>query len=154
MTTTRFRYSAIFSDAITMWRSPDEWHPLPAKDPDAAAATAAADPVEAAIDAIEDDQKGSILGNVIEHMKADEDTGKEPEIQKLTPRSLSVRIAARADWKTCEHRGPPDGKRGTRLWRPGGCPCDQPHATPPGLTTSNLTASRRAKPCRRAKQRF
>ena len=119
------------SDAITMWRSPDEWHPLPAKDPDAAAATAAADPVEAAIDAIEDDQKGSILGNVIEHMKADEDTGKEPEIQKLTPRSLSVRIAARADWKTCEHRGPPDGKRGTRLWRPGGCPCDQTQDTNP-----------------------
>ena len=36
-------------------------------------------------------------------MKADEDTGKELEIQQLTPR---------ADWKTCEHRRPPDGKRG------------------------------------------
>ena len=116
------------SDAITMWRSPDEWHPLPVDDPDTAAAAAAADPVEAAIDAIEDDQKGSILGDVIEQMKADTDTGQEPEIQKLTPRALSVRIAARTDWITCEHQR--DGKRRVRLYRPGGCPCDQSQANP------------------------
>ena len=119
-------------DAITMWRSPDEWTTLPDQDPDAARAAAAADPVEAAIDAIEDDQVSSILADVIERMKADEDTGKEPDIQKLTPRALSVRINARTDWTTCKHKGP-DGKEGARLWRPGGCPCDQSQASQPGF---------------------
>ena len=119
-------------DAITMWRSPDEWTTLPDQDPDAARAAAAADPVEAAIDAIEDDQVSSILADVIERMKADEDTGKEPDIQKLTPRALSVRINARTDWTTCKHKGP-DGKEGARLWRPGGCPCDQSQAAQPGF---------------------
>ena len=120
------------SDAITMWRSPDEWPPLPDYDPDAARAASAADPVEAAIDAIDDDQEGAVLTDVIEHMKADEDTGKEPEIQKLTPRALSIRIAARADWKTCKHRGR-DGKYAARLWRPGGCPCNQSQEPQPGF---------------------
>ena len=67
--------------------------------------------------------KRCAIMRVIAHMKADEDTGKELEIQQLTPR---------ADWKTCEHRRPPDGKRGARLWLPGGCPCDQNQDTQPG----------------------
>ena len=126
-----------------MWRSPDEWPPLPDYDPDAARAASAADPVEAAIDAIDDDQEGAVLTDVIEHMKADEDTGKEPEIQKLTPRALSIRIAARADWKTCKHRGR-DGKYAARLWRPGGCPCNQSQEPQPGFEgpgTGRLTRS-------------
>ena len=113
--------TVVLADAITMWQSPAKWEPLPDEDPDAWQAVAAADPVEAAIDTLDDAHIGKSLSEILVELQEDPDTG-DPSVKKLTSRAFSSRITQREDWKSCRHQK--DGSNTTRLYRPGSCPCD------------------------------
>ena len=113
--------TVVLADAITMWQSPAKWEPLPDEDPDASQAVAAADPVEAAIDTLDDEHIGQSLSEILVELQEDPDTG-DPKVKKLTSRAFSSRITQREDWKSCRHQK--DGSNTTRLYRPGSCPCD------------------------------
>ena len=111
----------MLADAIMMWQSPAKWEPLADEDPDAWQAVAAADPVEAAIDTLDDQHIGKSLSEILVELQEDPDTG-DPSVKKLTSRAFSSRITQREDWKSCRHQK--DGSNTTRLYRPGSCPCD------------------------------
>ena len=115
--------TVVLADAITMWRTPDQWTPLPDRDPDAWQAVAEADPVEGAIDTLTDDHVGKTLAEILTGLQENLDTG-DPSVKKMTARAFSARITQRSDWKSCRHRGTGPTKT-ARLYRPGACPCDQ-----------------------------
>ena len=114
--------TVVLADAITMWQTPDQWTPLPDEDPDAWQAVADADPIEAAIDTLDDHHIGQSLTEILTALQAHPDTG-DPSVKKMGIRAFSARITQREDWKSCQHRG--NGTRAARLYRPDACPCDQ-----------------------------
>ena len=117
--------TVVLHDAVRMWKEPEAWTPLPdeAGDMDTIAATADADVVEAAIDTLTDEHIGMSITEVLEFLqKEGTDFAGERDVQSLTPRSLSTRIKARHEWKTCKHSS--GGVQAARLYRPMGCPCD------------------------------
>ena len=114
--------TVVLHDAVTMWRTPARWEPLPRDDGDTWDAVAAADPVEAAIDTLGDEHIGKAITSVLTKLQEDAETG-DPAVKKLTPRAFSARISQRDDWKACRHREGSD--KCTRLYRTNGCPCDQ-----------------------------
>lgn len=117
--------TVVLHDAVRMWKEPAAWTPLPdeAGDMDTIAATADADVVEAAIDTLTDEHIGKTMTETVKflQMKSGDFAG-ERDVLNLTPRSLSTRIKARDDWKTCKHSS--GGVQAARLYRPMGCPCD------------------------------
>ena len=115
--------TVVLHDAVTMWRTPARWEPLPHSDGDTWDAVAAADPVEAAIDALDDEHIGKAITVVLTKLQEGAETG-DPAVKKLTPRAFSARISQRDDWKACRHREG-GGDKCTRLYRTNGCPCDQ-----------------------------
>lgn len=110
------------ADAICMWQNPARWEPLPDDDYDTWDAVAAADPIEAAIDALGDDDVGKTIADVLAQLQEDAETG-DPAVKKLTVRAFSTRLGQRDDWKSCRHRE--GDKKCARLYRPDGCPCDR-----------------------------
>ena len=122
--------TVVLHDAVRMWKEPEEWTPLPdeAGDMDTIAATADADVVEAAIDNLADEHIGMTITEVLEFLQKEVgDFAGERDVQSLTPRSLSTRIKACHEWKTCKHSS--GGVQAARLYRPMGCPCDDtPHS--------------------------
>ena len=111
--------TVVLHDAVTMWRTPTRWEPLPDGDGDTWQAVAAADPIEAAIDTLGDEHIGQTLAEILMALQADPDTG-DPSVTKLTARAFSARITQREDWKACRHQI--DGSNIARLYRPDGCP--------------------------------
>ena len=116
------------SDALVMWQAPDIWQPLPQKDADTALAVSDADPVEAAIDSLTDDQVVLPLTVVLEQLKANPEHAGDKAVMGLSTRALSARLSKREDWKSCKHRVA--GELAARLYRPGGCPCDAQQELP------------------------
>ena len=62
-----------------------------------------ADPIEAAIDTLDDEHIGQTLAEILTTLQEDPDTG-DPALVKLSLRGFSVRITQREDWKSCRHR--------------------------------------------------
>ena len=114
--------TVVLADAICMWQNTAQWEPLPDKDYDTWDAVAAADPIEGAIDALEDDDIGKTIADVLAQLQEDPEVG-DPAVKKLTVRAFSTRLSQRDDWKSCRHRE--GGKKCARLYRTNGCPCDR-----------------------------
>ena len=114
--------TVVLADAICMWQNPAQWEPLPDNDYDTWDAVAAADPIEGAIDALEDDDIGKTIADVLAQLQEDPEVG-DPAVKKLTVRAFSTRLSQRDDWKSCRHRE--GGKKCARLYRTNGCPCDR-----------------------------
>ena len=118
-------------DALQMWQDPDAWQGLPERDADTADAVRGADVVEAAIDALTDDDVGRTLSEILAKWQAsDSEWAGEAAIGKLTPRALSTRLGKREDWQVCHRPHMIDGVQARRLHRPAGMPGECPRCNP------------------------
>ena len=118
-------------DALQMWQDPDTWQGLPERDADTADAVRGADVVEAAIDALTDDDVGRTLSEILAQWHAtDSEWAGEAGIGKLTPRALSTRLGKREDWQVCHRPHMIDGVQARRLHRPAGLPGECPRCNP------------------------
>ena len=105
--------TVVLRDAITMWRDPDAWVPLPEDDDDTGEARRAADMVEGYIDSLTDDHVGRTIESLLLKLQATGDT----VAAKMNARSLSTRINKRENWTVCRRRHG-GGDKVARLFRP------------------------------------
>ena len=73
--------TVVLADAICMWQNTAQWEPLPDNDYDTWDAVAAADPIEGAIDALEDDDIGKTIADVLAQLQEDPEVG-DPAVKK------------------------------------------------------------------------